>query len=52
MKPDREDKEIFNEMKGVKILTTLYVYIEYWHVRMSEVRIEKMKFVWRYGTYK
>lgn len=55
MKGDRfplpKIQEIFDELSGGAVFTTLDFFSGYWQIRMSEDCKEKTTFVCRYGTY-
>eukprot|EP00737_Agarophyton_chilense_P004413 gb/GEZJ01005542.1/.p1 GENE.gb/GEZJ01005542.1/~~gb/GEZJ01005542.1/.p1 ORF type:complete len:328 (-),score=34.21 gb/GEZJ01005542.1/:1485-2468(-) len=56
MKADRwplpNIEEIFDNLAGAKIFTTLALYTGYWQVQMSESCKDMTIFTYRYGTYK
>ena len=56
MKADRwplpKTEEIFDDLEGSKVFSTLDLFSGYWQVRMAEQCKEKTTFVCRYGTYK
>ena len=43
--------EIFDEINGSKVLTTIDLFQRYWQIKMDEMCKEKTTFVCRYGTY-
>ena len=56
MKPDKwplpKIEEIFDDLEGGKVFSTLDLFSGYWQVRMAEECKEKTTFVCRYGTFK
>ena len=44
-------QEIFDELKGSKVFTTLDLFSGYWQILMCDCCAEKTTFVCRYGTY-
>lgn len=55
MKADRwpipKIQEIFDDLHGANIFSTLDLFSGYWKVKMFEDCREKTTFVWNYGTY-
>ena len=55
MKADRwplpKIEEIFDDLEGSTVFTTLDLFSGYWQVKMAEASKEKISFVTRYGTY-
>ena len=43
--------EIFDEINGSKIFTTIDLFQGYWQIKMDEACKEKTTFICRYGTY-
>ena len=43
--------EIFDEINGSKIFTTIDLFQGYWQIRMDEACKEKTTFICRYGTF-